>query len=81
MLTYNGDADWAGGIAPKPSGLTDDQKATLEAARLDREDATIRRTAPWPVRLELWWMRLRLRRATRPGFRLVLLIPNAPTHT
>ena len=58
------------------------RSATLELViqsdREDREAVELRRTAPWPVRLELWWMRLRLRRATRGGFRLVLLVPNAP---
>jgi hypothetical protein len=79
VLTYNGDADWAGGIAPKPSDPT--LAEVKEEDRQERLDAEALREAPWRLRLELWWMRRRLRRATRPGFRLVLLIPNAPTHT
>ncbi len=35
------------------------------------------RAAPWVLRLELWWMRLRLRRAARPGFRLTVEVATA----
>jgi hypothetical protein len=35
------------------------------------------RAAPRLLRLELWWMRQRLRWTARPGFRLVVLVPTA----
>jgi len=49
----------------------------LKLARQAEEEARALRAAPWLLRLELWWLRQRLRWTARPGFRLVVHVPIA----
>jgi hypothetical protein len=54
------------------------QRQLGAAMARDTERAALR-AAPWPVRLDLWWMRQRLRWQARPGVRLHVYVPTGHT--